>query len=524
FVFGLDRAGKTTLIKYFTEKKYIPQTPTLGVSITNIIFSKLELLFTDVGGQPAFRPEWEKWLKKPHVLVFVADATDRNPDRIQESLKELNRILMNRQVTGVPLIFLSNKVDLPLAMSKQTMMKKFKILETRDRTIAFYEVSAKTGLNMMAVLNAIASIVLKDSAIEYFVSSEMRRQARALLANYKDFLKRGENALNSGRPSEALANLNIAKEISSNLFELGVISDKKTIQKLNRMLSRAKNDLDKELARSEEDTGMSHLTTLRMQAKRWFSKKKQDDDKKVFKIFLFGLNKAGKTTFVDYLKKEKYLNHQPTLGIDVAKIALGKINFWFNDLGGQKALRSRWMDYWEDQDLMVFIIDASDVNRFAEAKLALWSVISQPQTKDKPLLIISNKHDMPEARNSTAIKDALDFDKIKQKLVGFYEISIKNNYNLDKPLNFMVSIALKDEDVEKYVSKELKRLLKNYKEMYNAFIKEAKILEKEKNYKDAYNRIFKARLIQEELFKNGISKAQKEIKNCDKMLARLSIF
>src|SRR5271157_6566704 len=90
FIFGLDRVGKTTIVEFLKEKKFLPQNPTIGVSISQIVFQNLTLEFTDVGGQKRFRADWDNYLKKPHVLVFVIDASDRDDARIQEARQELH--------------------------------------------------------------------------------------------------------------------------------------------------------------------------------------------------------------------------------------------------------------------------------------------------------------------------------------------------------------------------------------------------------------------------------------------------
>ncbi|MBD3187716.1 GTP-binding protein, partial [Candidatus Bathyarchaeota archaeon] len=238
-------------------------------------------------------------------------------------------------------------------------------------------------------------------------------------------------------------------------------------------------------------------------------------------MFLFGLDRAGKTTLVEYLKSETFKDHAPTLGVNVAHIVLGNVRFEFNDLGGQAAFRTTWMDYWNDPDLMVFMVDATDVGRFKEARDALFSIINLPKTRGVPLLILSNKIDDPEARSAAMMEIALDINSIKDRTVAFYEISIKEGRNLEKALNFMASFILQDDAMESFVSNELKRITRSYKEMFKAYIKEAKLLEKQGEYRKAEDRVHRAIFVQEELFKQGFSKARKHIKKCENMLQHL---
>ena len=46
FIFGLDRVGKTTIVEFLKEKKFLPQNPTIGVSISQIVFQFYRLVAT----------------------------------------------------------------------------------------------------------------------------------------------------------------------------------------------------------------------------------------------------------------------------------------------------------------------------------------------------------------------------------------------------------------------------------------------------------------------------------------------
>nr|MDO8114634.1 ADP-ribosylation factor-like protein [Candidatus Sigynarchaeota archaeon] len=519
FVFGLHKAGKSTIIEYLRQKKFVPQTPTLGVSISQLIFQKLVMEFTDVGGQEVFRKQWDSYLAKPHVLVFVIDALDRDPNHITDAKGELDRMLRNPKVVGTPLLILINKIDEPLAMKKDVVIEKYGLKEFSDRESAIYDVSAQTGTNMDAVLNAMTSIVLKDEAIEYFVNEEIKQQSRNLLASYKDFYQKGNDNFKNGLLDDALACLNLAKEISSNLFQLGILPSGKEYRNLTGTIMKVQKAIDqKEQAQAEKPT-RSYLGTLKEEAR---TVEKRDKVFKTVSIFLFGLDRAGKTTFVEYLKNDAFQNQNPTLGVNFTQLVLGNVRFAFNDLGGQKMLRPTWMNNWKAQDIMIFIVDASDSARFEEAKEALWSILNRPETRNRPLLVLVNKVDLPDAKPLVLVESALDYHEIDRSPKSIYEISVKNNYNLDKALNFIVSLVLQDNEMEKFVSREIKRLIKNYMAMYDAYVKEAKVLEKNKDFQTAYNRVYKARMIQEELFKHGNSKAHKEIKKCDEWMSKLN--
>ncbi|MHA1699065.1 MAG: ADP-ribosylation factor-like protein [Promethearchaeota archaeon] len=537
FIFGLGKAGKTTMVEYFREGRFIPQAPTIGVSINRLVFSKLVLEFTDVGGQEAYRKEWVNYLKRPHVLVFVLDASDRDPSRIELASKELFRILRHPKAVGVPLLFVANKIDLPLVMPKKVIIEKIGLNEIKDRQVAVYEASAKTGENMDAVLNAMTSMVLKDDAIEHFLNKEIQERARSLLSQFRALCKKGDLAYKKKNLEEALANLNLAKEIASNLFQLGVISDGKTYQKIGTLSAKIERELALSQSKPPEEIEPSRFTprpvTIKItpddskQPRIPFLKEREAvptaeppkaSRAKTVSLFLFGLDKTGKEAFTDFLLKERYIKHSTQMEIDLSKIVLENVSFKINQFSNDV---EDGFEFWRHVDLMVYIIDCSDAGNYQEAKKALWAVLSKSEAITKPLLILINKFDHPGAKPKDFIENVLDIKRIPNKEVGVYETSIEQNYRLKEPMNFVVSVLMKDSTIDKIVKKEMNKMIKNFQEIYDAYIKEAKIMEKNKDFESAFNRVYKAKLIQEELFKYNMNKAQKQIKKCEEWMAKL---
>jgi len=98
-VAGLDDAGKTATLSKFGDRLGISETiataPTKGVVRMKFEKDDLTLFVIDLGGQEQYR---ERYLKNPEqyfiqldLLLYVIDV--QNPDRFDESLKYLDRIL-----------------------------------------------------------------------------------------------------------------------------------------------------------------------------------------------------------------------------------------------------------------------------------------------------------------------------------------------------------------------------------------------------------------------------------------------
>lgn len=339
-----------------------------------------------------------------------------------------------------------------------------------------------------------------------------------LVSSFEEFILRGKDALKEKKYYPAVASFSLATKLINKIREKGGTVSARDERKVSKLLEKARKKYQEHHPSGTPgrgDGGKNRLEELRTAAIDAGSVSKR------VSMFLFGLDRAGKTTLVEYLKQGKFMDHAPTLGINVAHIALGKVKLEFNDLGGQEAFRASWMDYWNDPDLIVFMVDASDVQRFDEARDALWSILSRQETAATPLLVISNKIDLADARRLDYIKDHLEVSSITTRNVATHEISIKKDENVEVVLNFIASIVLEDEEMNEFVSEEVNRLSRALKEVYKAFTKEAKMLEREGKFETALNRVHKAKFIQDELYEQGFSRARKLGLKCMDWMTRI---
>jgi small GTP-binding protein len=353
------------------------------------------------------------------------------------------------------------------------------------------------------------------------MDKEKEKGQSHFIAGYKHFLERGDTCMDEGKYYPAVSNYNLARKVLDEMTQKGIDVDTKEIKNADKLVAKARKKMDEQQRKQSGEQRPSILSRLRQMLPKAASKQNKPPERKL-SLFVFGLDRAGKTTLVDYIKQEKYLDHAPTLGIDVSSITLGRIKFEFNDLGGQAAFRSTWMDHWKNPDALVFMIDAADASRFGEAKAALWSILSRPEAKGKPLLVVSNKVDLPDARSVESIKVALGIDTIKDRDLGVHEVSVKANKNMDKVLAFLASVVLQDEEMKDFVDDEVERLAHSYGEIYKAFVEEAQELEKKGDKVKARERVYKAKLVQEELLEHGYSKASAKVRKCTEWLAKLS--
>ena len=99
--------------------------------------------------------------------------------------------------------------------------------------------------------------------------------------------------------------------------------------------------------------------------------KKMKKTEKDARILVLGLDNAGKTTILKKLSNEEVKHIQPTQGFNVKSLVQEgfKLNVW--DIGGQKAIRKYWENYFDATDALIYVIDSADSKRVEECQEVL---------------------------------------------------------------------------------------------------------------------------------------------------------
>ncbi|MBD3256046.1 MAG: GTP-binding protein [Candidatus Lokiarchaeota archaeon] len=146
------------------------------------------------------------------------------------------------------------------------------------------------------------------------------------------------------------------------------------------------------------------------------------------KIVITGLDNAGKTTMVSFLQTGTFIEHTPTMGKEETTLEVQGIRINIVDMGGQKDFRSLWTGELKDAAFVIFMVDATDKERFDEAKKELWKLSSL--LKDKPLLVLANKYDLQDTASIKEIMDSLELEKLSSFQI--VPISCKTGFGIVK--------------------------------------------------------------------------------------------
>lgn len=161
--------------------------------------------------------------------------------------------------------------------------------------------------------------------------------------------------------------------------------------------------------------------------------------KKANLVFL-GLDNAGKSTLLHKLKTNTVTQTKPTYHPCSEELKLGNLRVNTYDLGGHESARKVWNDYFPAVDGIIFLVDSADKKRFDEAAEELEKICSMESISKLPIVVLGNKVDMDGAVKEYELRQALNFDSIKQKgsrQMELYMCSITKDAGYDKALQFM---------------------------------------------------------------------------------------
>ncbi|NXA48888.1 ARL14 protein, partial [Nothocercus julius] len=156
-ILGLDSAGKSTLLYRLKYNDDFLTIPTIGFNVDMIETQKdFTLTFWDVGGQQKMRQLWGSFLENTDGLLYVVDSSDKQ--RLEESKKELERVLRSEFIKNVPVVLLANKQDLPGALNAEEVTRRFNMKKyCSDRNWYVQPCCAITGEGLSEALKRVTA-------------------------------------------------------------------------------------------------------------------------------------------------------------------------------------------------------------------------------------------------------------------------------------------------------------------------------------------------------------------------------
>jgi len=115
------------------KKATLETTPTVGFNTEEFQKHGVNFCAFDMSGQSRYRNLWEHYYGDVDGIIVVIDATDKL--RFAVVKDELNTMLEDPKLNEkkIPILFLSNKMDLPAAVPKAETMAALELESLTDR-------------------------------------------------------------------------------------------------------------------------------------------------------------------------------------------------------------------------------------------------------------------------------------------------------------------------------------------------------------------------------------------------------
>jgi ADP-ribosylation factor-like protein 6 len=146
---GLDNAGKSTIINELKpqEQRQDAIAATFGYSVEEFDKGSVAFKVFDMGGARKFRELWSHHFKTIQGIIFVIDSSDRA--RLCLVKDELQLMLENPEIRGVPVLFFANKMDMPGALTPQEIVDAVGIIEMcSDRAYNIFASDARRAIGV----------------------------------------------------------------------------------------------------------------------------------------------------------------------------------------------------------------------------------------------------------------------------------------------------------------------------------------------------------------------------------------
>jgi len=191
----------------------------------------------------------------------------------------------------------------------------------------------------------------------------------------------------------------------------------------------------------------------------------------------------GKTSIVYVMKHGKMMEAAfPTIGVDFEHLIIGTTILRAWEAGGRERYRPLNAPYYRNTKAFVFVVDSNDRHGINLAYTELRQMRIEERFKDKPVLILANKQDLPDAMSVDELKNKLGLNEFDEKIVWHLQAaSALQNQGIKEGFEWLASKFVITTDVMKPIEETVNDTvaIKNYilslfnfnswKKMFNKF-------------------------------------------------------
>ena len=136
------------------------------------------------------------------------------------------------------------------------------------------------------------------------------------------------------------------------------------------------------------------------------------------RIFMTGLEGAGKTSILNQLKGKETITRIPSPGFNHETLQINNIFFNSLDINPSSNIKTLWKHIYSDTDFVIYVIDASNKEKIDEAVEEFQKLLKEEELKECPVLIYANKQDIKEALTPNEITQKIqaDFSVLRNRI------------------------------------------------------------------------------------------------------------
>lgn len=127
-------------------------------------------------------------------------------------------------------------------------------------------------------------------------------------------------------------------------------------------------------------------TVAKINHSRWYKKNQR-------RVLCMGLNGAGKSSLVNYLRERFKLVQKPLPDVGIFKFQVEKMVVTLHKLQGDAQSVFYWRHHFHECQGVIFMVDISDPASLEQSKPILLELLDDPLLAKVPFLVMGNKAD-----------------------------------------------------------------------------------------------------------------------------------
>ncbi len=136
--------------------------------------------------------------------------------------------------------------------------------------------------------------------------------------------------------------------------------------------------------------------------------------KRQLRVVILGLDQSGKTKLLNKMKGCD-TDGGPTVSYNCDNIKFKGHDFVFYDLAGDKKVRNLWRHYYQNVQVVMFIVDGSESTRMEEAAEEFRKVLREEELKEAFVVVLVNKCDIEEHMKKEDVISRLELKNVANK-------------------------------------------------------------------------------------------------------------